>query len=155
MSKRVLPVYLGVWHKKDRSVNPFFLVTEAFHTRRLSKSVLPFIHRTPPAPKNTMATSSSSSSSASASASVPATKERYLLPTMGGGQAGGQAGGHHSITDLAVPPPEWTESQHKSRRRSTIHSYNLATTYHTLPNDAHTLRQVSYFYLSVAARKIV
>jgi hypothetical protein len=50
------------------------------------------------------------------------------------------------LGDLALSQ-EWLDSQQKSRRRSTIHSYTISTTYHTLPKDANTLRQVLTDYV--------
>ncbi|KAK7494021.1 hypothetical protein BaRGS_00014679 [Batillaria attramentaria] len=69
-------------------------------------------------------------------AANPSPKERYLLSP-----PPNQHGHGHGLNDLNLPQ-EWIDSQQKSRRRSTIHSYTVSTTYHTLPNDANTLRQV-------------
>ncbi|KAL8562043.1 hypothetical protein ACOMHN_031814 [Nucella lapillus] len=73
--------------------------------------------------------------------------------TAPGGACGGGPGGHFALTDLTLSE-EWLDSQLKSRRRSTIHSYTISTTYHTLPNDAHTRRQVRYMTESKAMKNI-
>ena len=70
-------------------------------------------------------------------ATPTSSKERYLLPHGGGVHTTS----HQMLGDITLSQ-EWTESQQKSRRRSTIHSYTLSTVYHTLPKDANTLRQV-------------
>ncbi|KAL8605019.1 hypothetical protein ACOMHN_018821 [Nucella lapillus] len=81
-------------------------------------------------------------------------KDRYLQPPPPhcGGHMGA-TGGPPSLTDLTFPQ-EWLESGHKSRRRSTIHSYAISSTLHTLPNDAHTLRQVAHMTEAKALKNI-